>query len=351
MIVKDEAGVIARCLASVRPLLSSWVVVDTGSTDETCELVTRALEGIPGELHRRPWRGFGASRTEALALARGKADYSLVIDADDVLEPAATFTLPHLTHDAYRLRVLDRELAYDRIHLLKNTLPWRYEGVLHEYATCDRPATEAILDGLVYRRRYDGARSSDPEKYSKDAAILESALRDDPSNTRNVFYLAQSYRDAGLIDEAIRVYERRAEMDGWDEEVFYSRLMIARLRERTCGDRAVVWAAYLRAHQTRPSRAESLCDLACYCRTGGEHALAYVFASAAVSIPRPCDALFVEESIYVWRALDEYAAACFFVGRYGDALAANRRLLAEGKLPASEVARVRANLDLSEKGG
>jgi hypothetical protein len=59
------------------------VIVDTGSVHATQEVVKRFFvsRGIPGELHERPWVDFGANRTEALALCRGKADYAWVIDA------------------------------------------------------------------------------------------------------------------------------------------------------------------------------------------------------------------------------------------------------------------------------
>ncbi|MGH3102149.1 MAG: glycosyltransferase, partial [Thermoleophilia bacterium] len=109
MIVKDEAPVIARCLTSVRPLIDSWVIVDTGSTDGTQEIVRDVLADLPGELIDRPWRDFGSNRTEALQLARGRADYVFVIDADEVVALDPEFELPQLTADVYLVTIaLDR---------------------------------------------------------------------------------------------------------------------------------------------------------------------------------------------------------------------------------------------------
>lgn len=85
MIVKDEAKVIERCLASVRGLVDTWVISDTGSTDGTQELIRRALAGVPGELHQDPWVDFGHNRTRNIRRARGRADYLLLIDADMVV--------------------------------------------------------------------------------------------------------------------------------------------------------------------------------------------------------------------------------------------------------------------------
>jgi cytochrome c-type biogenesis protein CcmH/NrfG len=60
-------------------------------------------------------------------------------------------------------------------------------------------------------------------KYQKDAELLEQALRQEPGNTRYAFYLAQSHYDAGDLERALEAYTRRAEMGGWEQEVFYSR--------------------------------------------------------------------------------------------------------------------------------
>lgn len=66
MIVKNEAPVIARCLASVRPLIDYWLIVDTGSTDGTQDLVREILHDVPGMLYERRWHDFATNRNEAL---------------------------------------------------------------------------------------------------------------------------------------------------------------------------------------------------------------------------------------------------------------------------------------------
>lgn len=170
-----------------------------------------------------------------------------MIDADDVLVAPPDFSMPRLTHDAYALTVMDQNVRYQRIHLVRAACGWRYEGVLHEYITCDRPHSKAHLPGLVYQRLGGGARSRDPEKFLKDAAVLQAALEREPQNARYVFYLAQSWRDAGRFQEALATYRRRAEMGGWDEEVWYSWYEAARLLERIGAERDALVAAYLRA--------------------------------------------------------------------------------------------------------
>src|SRR5271154_6929613 len=103
MIVKDEAPVIRRCLDSVRPFIDHWVIVDTGSSDGTQDIIRNHLKDLPGELIERPWVDFAHNRSEALAAARNKANYVLVIDADETLEADPGFAMPPLDLEPYNL--------------------------------------------------------------------------------------------------------------------------------------------------------------------------------------------------------------------------------------------------------
>jgi hypothetical protein len=344
MIARNEASVIARSLASAKPLVDAWVVVDTGSTDDTEAVARRAMEGVPGDVVHRSWRDFGANRTESIELARERADYVLVLDADDVLEYPPGARLPPLTEAGYQLVVHDGEVVYPRLQIFKSSLPWRYEGVVHEHAFCEGVERLARVDGIVYRRIGGGARSADPQKYMKDAALLEAESKRDPSNVRTVFMLAQSYEDGGELARALAQYERRALMGGWPEEVFLARLRAARVRAKMHLPTDAVIDAFLAAWRLRPHRAEPLFQLATICREAGDWLRAHGFALVASSLPFPRgDGLPVQHEVYAWRALDEYAAACVGLEEHAAAIDACRRLLAR-ELPPAERDRVAANL-------
>lgn len=344
MIVKNESAVIERCLDSVLAHIDTWVIVDTGSTDGTQDLIRRKLAQLPGTLHERPWVNFGHNRTEALALARARGDYLLFIDADECLRAPEGFTWPALGGDAYYLHTEYGATAYSRCALVATRLQWHWSGVLHEFLVATPPAQITQLDGPHILVQHDGARARDPKTYEKDAAILERALADDPLNARYAFYLAQSWRDAGEPAKAREAYRHRATMGGWEEETWYALYEVARMTEQLGEPVAQVRSAYLDAYQRRPSRAEPLYQLARYHRERGDWALAFLFATQAAAIPRPADLLFIDEGVYRWCSLDELGTAAYWVGAFAQGRQAIEQILAEGHVPAAHRARIQANL-------
>jgi GR25 family glycosyltransferase involved in LPS biosynthesis/glycosyltransferase involved in cell wall biosynthesis len=343
MIVRDEAHIIRETLDSVAPLIDYWVIVDTGSTDATIETVRShmASKGLPGEIHERPWRDFGANRTEALELCRGKADYIWVIDADDVV--VGDLDLSGLDADSYLLRYGDG-FRFWRRQIFRDGLRWGYKGVVHEYPVCLDPATEERLDGEYHiEQRRLGARSRTRDTLERDASLLREALECDPDDARSVFYLAQSYYDAGDCAQALEWYSRRAEMGGWAEEVFYSLLRRAACLVRL-GEPTQARAAYLEAWHARPTRAEPLYEIALSYRLADKFELGYEFAKRAAKIPYPeRDSLFIAADVYAWRNADELAICAYYTDRMEESFERSCELLEGGSLPTSERARVESN--------
>jgi len=283
MIVKNEAAVIERCLASVRGLIDTWVISDTGSTDGTQDLIRAALEGVPGELRQEPWVNFGHNRTLNIRHARGKADYLLLIDADMVVRQEGA--LPALVADSYMLRHAG-ETEYRIKRLVRGDLSWRYEGATHEYLTTDERDVPANLDALVVEHFADGGSRAD--KFQRDARLLREELERDPGNARTVFYLAQTMRDLGNREEAVELYDRRTRMGGWAEEVYYALLQVGILRAET-GDWPAAMDAFTRAWDARPQRVEACYELCSRLRGMGRYQLAHVFARAALDRELPDD--------------------------------------------------------------
>ena len=305
MIVKNERAVIERCLDSVLPLIDTWVIVDTGSSDGTQALINAKLGHLPGQLHERPWVNFGHNRSEAVALAQSestaKADYVLFFDADDVLLRAADFALPELDADAYHLWLEENGTRYTRMLLVSTRLAWHWVGVVHEYpAALPAAATIATLAGLTVASGRGGARSHDPDRFRRDAALLEAALKTNPDDSRSMFYLAQSYRDAGQPHEALAAYARRAKMVGWEEERWCAMWQHARLAEQLKLPWPETTDLYLSAYQARPQRVEPLVDLARAERERGQFARAFVYAMTARASRSPLEITPVADRVHTF---------------------------------------------------
>ncbi|MEV6841597.1 glycosyltransferase [Streptomyces sp. NPDC051133] len=327
MIVKNEAAVIERCLTSVRDLIDTWVISDTGSTDGTQQLIRSALDKIPGELHEEPWVNFGHNRSMNIRHAHRKANYLLLLDADHVLRKQGP--LPKLTADAYMLRH-EGATEYRVKRLVRGTVLWRYEGVTHEYITSDRHNSQKNLDALVIEDHADGGSRRD--KFERDARLLSAEMERDPSNTRTVFYLAQTLRDMGTTAEAIRLYKLRADMGGWEEEVYYALLQAGILSAET-GDWPTAMDILSAAWQSRPQRLEACYELASRLRQRGNHQMAYALVRAALDTDMPDDILFIQPWVYRWGLLFEYSITAYWVGDTAGSLSACDRLLAMPDLP------------------
>lgn len=350
MIVKDEAPVIERCLLSVREQIDAFFICDTGSSDQTKDICENVLGHKRGEIVDSSWIDFAHNRNEALRGAEDMADRVLFIDADEVFEGklpdeqvAPENGKGHQPGcDGYRARIILGDTTYYRPLLVRSGLPWQFRGAVHEYLMCSAHARLQTTESFVIRSYGDGARNRGGDKFLKDIQTLRAAIakRTDP---RDVFYLAQSYFHAGFPSEAIRSYEDRIKMGGGNKkEIWYSRYQIARAYH-TLEKYEEAAAHYLRAFELNPSRSEPLYHLGMLYFAREEFHSARLFLQRATTIKRPdTSELFVEESIYQWRALDSYGVACFEAKDYQAAREIVEIVI--DAIPEGEVDRVNENL-------
>jgi tetratricopeptide (TPR) repeat protein len=302
---------------------------------------------IPGYLHCRTWQDFGTNRTQAFELARGTADYHWVIDADDLVVGELIF--PEMTLPAYQMKY-GKEFTYNRLQVFSDKYAWRYVGVLHEYPTCDEVVETGVIGGDYYiESRRIGARSADPDKYKKDAAILEEALLREPDNARYWFYLGQSYFDAKEYSKALSAYQRRADMGGWEQEVYYSKLRVGICMELlTFLSRERVICAYMNAYEYRPTRAEALYRLALFFRQEKFYECAAMVAKQGLAIPPSKDILFVNEAVTQYLMKEEFSISAYYcsanyIRREGEKIC--KELMEDENIPEENRLRAKKNYE------
>ncbi|MGX2949389.1 glycosyltransferase, partial [Ursidibacter sp. B-7004-1] len=378
-IVKNESAIIERCMSSMVGQIDYWVVVDTGSTDGTQQIIKDFMQrhNIPGELIERPWKNFSHNRSEALEFAENKADYIFLCDADMTLEVIDPDWKEKLGDSpCYNVIQKNNFLRYSNIRLingrLKGTDRFRYWGATHEY--CDSiigNASRTLFTGIELPDYTDGGAKAD--KYERDARLLSEELEflyslDDADNEtiqfaisegiwqrkdgliqRCTFYLAQTWRDSEKLELALETYEKRVELNGWAEEVYYSLLQIAILKEKLAYEFDDVVNSYLRAYEYRPHRAESLYHLAKYLRLNDRIKLSYIYAYIAANTSMNDDILFVNYPIYEWKAKDELAVAAYWVGNYKLSYDLCLELLKKNKLDKDTRVRIASNMRFSEE--
>ena len=211
MIVKNEASIIRRCLASVLGHLSHWCIVDTGSMDGTQDIVREYMKGVPGSLHERPWVDFATARNDAMALASNSGcDFLMIIDADEELE-CGPINKPILV-DVVQAEVRTKHGKEPRVWLVRNGYKGRWIGSIHE--DLEPFGVWAMAKGPFIKSHDDGARFKDPARVNNDLRVLFEEIKKDPKNPRNYYYLGATYLAAGDVEQAAKAFSFRLKMQG-----------------------------------------------------------------------------------------------------------------------------------------
>jgi tetratricopeptide (TPR) repeat protein len=355
MIVKDEKPVILQCLKSVKPFIDHWVIVDTGSTDGTQAQIREIMKDIPGELFERPWVNFSHNRNEALSLAKGRADYYLLIDADEVLVATPSFHFPKLTADLYSIPIHMTKtdgsvVTSPRAFLIRDQSACRWVGVLHE--TIDPKSVNSFAEIgnlMIQTDMVSGHRSQDPNKFLKDAKMLEKALETDPENYRNLFLMGASYELAGKLELALQAFEKCSSLKncGFDE-LYRSLFQIGVLQERLGKSPDLFLASYEKAIQFYPNRAEPLFFIANYYVKKNDFKKAYEFFKKASELPLP-EQSYVERSIYTWASLYNLEVCAESLGKTDEAKELLNQLLFCPELPTSYLEIVQKKISALKK--
>ena len=346
-IMKNEAHVITRMLNSIRPIVDIICLVDTGSTDNTIEVVKNWGEQNKIETHvfERPFDNFENSRNYSIQMARevtqgrGNDFWGFWLDADEMIEILSNFNKNNINKDLYMFNTYINVMKYTRNECYKLDKPFRFYGPVHEFIVCDeKNITSGLMDGLNVRVQMDGGswKGNIPEKYKSHAHVLEKYIDANRQDPRWIFYTAQSYHDSACLPDnreeneerlrrSMKYYkERISRADGYPEEIFYSQFRVGTIMRVLEMPFSQTLNELLKAYSMDPLRAEPIKAIIDHYLSVGEWHHAYLFSKfAKVNFhgknPYPQRLLFVDEALYIWKILEVHAAASFYTQRRDEA--------------------------------
>lgn len=346
MIVKNEARIIERFLDSVVDYIDAYLICDTGSTDNTQNIISAYFQRhdtIKGELISHPFENFGKTRSFALQKCREliNPQYILLLDADMIWQP----TIPpkdfcRVLLDENRHRNSQKiNLFYiyqgsdtfssKNVRIVQSHPDISYWGVTHEYVNC--PAENANYITLEKPDVFindigDGGSKAD--KFKRDIELLKAGLEENPDNDRYTFYLANSLKDSGQNEEAIVYYKKRIELGGWFEEVWLSYFSIGECYKHL-GDMSNALFAWNGAYNFHSGRLENLYKIINYYRLNGNNRLAYAYYIIADNerknnkkINNAEDYVFKQKDVYDYKLDYELTIVGYYCNYLGYDLAA-----------------------------
>lgn len=326
MIVKNESKIISRLLTSVLPLIDSYCICDTGSTDDTVEIIEAFFKekDVPGKVVHKAFIDFGFNRSYALKQCNDmeNADYILLLDADMILKINPTVDIKTLkdglTKDAYYVYQGTDSFYYKNIRVLKNDPLFSYWGVTHEFIKIKDDASIDVFQKDVFFIDDIGDGGCKTDKFERDIELLKKGLEDLPNNERYTFYLANSYRDAKQYENAIETFKKRVQLGGWKEEVWHSVYSIGNCYKHL-NDMPNAVFYWLEAYNYSPNRIENLYEVISYYRQNCNYNLAYQFYEMAdyqIKMNTTRDFLFLQNDIYEYKLDYELTIMGYYINRH-----------------------------------
>ena len=366
MIVRDESHVIERCLNSVVNLIDSYVICDTGSEDDTPNIIQKFMKDHdkPGFIIYKEWKNFGFNKSYLLKMAYEEnlssgSKYLFWLDADEVYitDPKDYTSYPTEEDKIKLVNFLNSKksgifylethygsLKYRRWNIIRNNQLYRWEAPVHEYLVPTTPTTSAFVGFITLLARKEGNRTKKGDSGRRDIEMFEEYLKEKPNDPRTYFYLAQTYEEAGEYDNAIEMYKKRMTLGGFYQEKYMAALRTGRILNsfKRYVQALEVWEE---GRKIVPLRLEIPYEIMMLLKKQDKIDDAYFIGLEAYNKHKYTTShLFIEEAIYTWKFFMEFSVVAYYSKNYDIAYEVGKRLSNEMKYPPVQGPVVEKNL-------
>ncbi len=331
MMVKNETKRLHVSLQSVLGYVDSIVIYDTGSTDNTIDILNNfsTNNNIPLRLIQGEFIDFSTSRNILLEYVDTflDIDFLLLLDCNDELRDGnnlRTFSKNYINQNVNTGFLIKQQwfsgqtITYFNIRLLKSRSGWRYNGSVHEWLKdtrdIEKPAIKIDGFSLYQDRTCDDDKSS--KRFERDLVLLSEDFKNNPTDTRTVFYLAQTYECLNNNSQALHYYKLRSNMEGFQEEKFHSILRVANNMVKIKMEWEDIIGTYIKAYN-HSKRVEPLIEIIEYYNKIQNWELSYIFCKLAIKTTYPNDAiLFVDKICYDYKRYHLLGICGFYINKF-----------------------------------
>jgi hypothetical protein len=234
MIVRDAGPDFENVLKANLPHFDRWCILDTGSIDNTQEIIKRVLKDKKGTLYSEPFVNFKVSRNRCLDLAGTVCDFICTLDDTYVLNgnlrKFLTEVRGDIVADSFSLLIQSNDSEYYSNRIIKSRTRLRYIYTIHEVIT-DQNNTNITIppeEAYIFDKRSDYMQSRTLTRKQQDLHLLFKELEEKPDDPRTLYYIAQTYGCVNDDINKVKYFEKRIKQKGYVQELIDALFELAR---------------------------------------------------------------------------------------------------------------------------
>jgi len=218
IMVKNGGPQFEKMLLDNMSFFDRWTILDTGSTDETIDIINRVLIGKKkGQLFQEPFINFRDSRNRCLELAGKTCKFITMLDDTYVISGNLRGFLNEVRGDqrsnSFTLFIQSDDTIYGSNRIIKSSSELRYIHKIHEVIT-DKNNMNIVIPkevSLIDDRRFDYMVKRTMERKQLDLKLLFEEVDENPHDPRAYYYLAQTYNLLEDYEKSFYYFTKRAE--------------------------------------------------------------------------------------------------------------------------------------------
>lgn len=237
MIIKDEEKYIKQCLDNALPLVDEAIVVDTGSTDNTINIIEDEYKGKVKLINHEWNNDFAEARNKSLEEANG--EWILILDADEKInfdKEKLIDELKNTNMNGYNIPMYNflgpNNIVYSEVmpRLVKNNRP-KYIGAIHEQITLNNNPVERLgtLETTICKIIHYGYLHENivkKNKVERNIKIIMDELKKNPENGFQWYNLGVTYMGQEKYSQAIDAFIKSNKFSSKERLLYHDDLVI-----------------------------------------------------------------------------------------------------------------------------